>query len=95
MEILVDAGIPTGPVQTVGDALSNEQTEARGMVTHIDDDNREIPVVEHSLNFGSADAGFEGVPPDLGKHTFEVFEELGDDRDRLERLRDEGVFGDD
>jgi crotonobetainyl-CoA:carnitine CoA-transferase CaiB-like acyl-CoA transferase len=95
MDLLVDAGIPAGPVQTVEDALSNEQIEARGMVTHVDDGDREIPVIEHPLNFGSATSGFDAAPPDLGEHTFEVFEELGYDRERLERLRDEGVFGDD
>jgi len=95
MDVLVDAGVPAGPVQTVGDALSNEQIEARGMVTHVDDGDREIPVIEHPLNFGSASSGFDAAPPELGEHTVEVFEEVGYDRDRLERLREAGVFGDD
>ncbi|MFC7078397.1 CaiB/BaiF CoA transferase family protein [Haloarcula halophila] len=94
MEILVEAGIPAGPVQTVDEALSSEQVEAREMVSHIDDGDREIPVIEHPLNFGSAVSGFDAAPPDLGEHTDEVFRELGYDQEQLERLRDDGVFGD-
>ena len=93
MSVLVDAGVPAGPVQTVSDALSNEQTDARGMVDTIADGDREIPVIEHPLNFDGARSGFDTAPPKLGSHTFEVFEEVGYDRDRLERLRSEGVFG--
>ncbi|WP_324760687.1 CaiB/BaiF CoA transferase family protein [Haloarcula sp. GH36] len=94
MEILVEAGIPAGPVQTVDEALSSEQVEAREMVSHIDDGDREIPVIEHPLNFGSAVSGFDAAPPELGEHTDEVFRELGYDKEQLERLRDDGVFGD-
>jgi len=94
MDRLVEAGVPAAPVQTVGDALSNEQTEARGMVRTIADGDRTVPVIEHPLNFEHATAGFEAPPPRLGEHTFEVFEELGYDRQRLETLRQEGVFDD-
>ena len=93
MEVFVDAGIPAGPVHTVSEALSNEQVAARGMVDSIDDGDREVPVIEHPLNFAGAESGFDAAPPDLGEHTFEVLSEVGYDRERLERLRKEGVFG--
>ena len=94
MEILVDAGVPAAPVQDVEDALDNEQTEARGMVRTMDDGGREIPVVEHPLNFANAASGFDGPPPDLGEHTREVLREVGYDDETLDRLAAEGVFGD-
>jgi crotonobetainyl-CoA:carnitine CoA-transferase CaiB-like acyl-CoA transferase len=94
MDVLVEAGIPAGPVQSVEEALSNEQTEARGMVDHVADGDREIPVVEHPLNFDGVRSGFDHAPPELGEHTDEVFGELGYDRERLERLREAGAFGD-
>lgn len=93
MEILVEAGIPAGPVQSVGEALSSEQTEARGMVDQIDDGDREIPVIEHPLNFESASSGFDTAPPKLGEHTFEVFKEIGYDQKQLEQLQADGIFG--
>jgi crotonobetainyl-CoA:carnitine CoA-transferase CaiB-like acyl-CoA transferase len=93
MDILVDAGVPAGPVQDVEDALHNEQTDAREMVRTIEDDGDEIPVIEHPLNFETVSSGFESAPPDLGEHNDEVFSEIGYDDERLERLHREGAFG--
>ena len=95
MEILVDAGVPAAPVQDVESALDNEQTEARGMVRTMDDGGREIPVVEHPLNFANAASGFDSLPPDLGEHTREVLREVGYDDETLDQLAAEGVFGED
>jgi len=95
MDAFVDAGIPAGPVQAVEDALNNEQTEARGVMTTIERDGQEIPVIEHPLNFDRVDSGFESPPPKLGEHTEQVFSELGIDDERLAEMREEGAFGND
>ncbi|MWV38681.1 CaiB/BaiF CoA-transferase family protein [Natrialba sp. INN-245] len=97
MSILVeDAGVPAGPVLEVEDALYNEQTEARGATTTIEDPERgEIPVVEHPLNYGRAQSGFESPPPRLGEHNRAVFEDLGYDEAELDDLEERGAFGDD
>jgi len=97
MEVLVeDAGLPAGPVQSVEEALYNEQTEARGMVTEMDAPGRDepIPVIEHPLNFSGADTGFESPPPRLGEHNREVFRELGYDEERIAEMASAGAFGD-
>lgn len=86
MDALVDAGVPAGPVQSIEEALYNEQTEARGTVRTIRGDDREVPVVEHPLNFRRATSGFRSPPPRLGEHTREVFEELGYSTAELDRL---------
>jgi len=95
METLVDAGVPAAPVQDVESALHNEQTEARGMVDTLEADGREIPVVEHPLNFAGVSSGFDSAPPRLGEDTRDVFRELGYDEDRLDELAAAGAFGDD
>ncbi|SFC28787.1 Crotonobetainyl-CoA:carnitine CoA-transferase CaiB [Halobiforma haloterrestris] len=96
MTLLVeDAGVPAGPVYEVEDALYNDQTEARGTTTTIEDPERgEIPVVEHPLNYDRADSGFESPPPQLGEHNRSVFADLGYDEDELDALEERGAFGD-
>jgi crotonobetainyl-CoA:carnitine CoA-transferase CaiB-like acyl-CoA transferase len=95
MTLLTEAGVPAAPVQGVEDALYNEQTEARGMVRTLEDDGREFPVVEHPLNFGSVESGFENPAPELGEHTREVFRELGYDEAKLDAMAEDGAFGGD
>ncbi|PSQ15329.1 CoA-transferase [Halobacteriales archaeon QS_8_69_26] len=97
IELLVDeAGIPAGPVQSVEDALHNEQTEARGVVREMDhpDRDRPIPVIEHPLKYGNADAGFRRPPPRLGEHNREVFADLGYSEAEIDEMEERGAFGD-
>lgn len=90
-----DAGIPAGPVMDVADALTNEQTEARDVLTSFDDPERgEIPVIDHPLNYRNADSGFDGGPPALGEHNRVVFEDLGYTEAEIDALERNGVFGD-
>ena len=94
MDVLVDAGVPAGPVQPVEEALHNEQTEARGVVSEVSDGERTVPTIEHPLNFSHAESGFRSPPPRLGEHTREVFADLGYSEERLDELAAEGAFGD-
>jgi len=94
LETLVDAGVPAAPVQDVESALHNEQTDARGMVDTLEEDGREIPVIEHPLNFEGVTSGFDSAPPRLGEDTRDVFRELGYDEDELDDVAAAGAFGD-
>jgi len=93
MTTLVDAGVPAAPVQDVEDALYNEQTEARGMVGRVEGDGREMPVIEHPLNFAGVASGFDSPAPTLGEHNREVFRELGYDEADIDAMADAGAFG--
>lgn len=94
MTILVEeAGIPAGPVQSVEDALYNEQTEARGMVSEVEAEDRSMPVIEHPINYGRAESGFERPAPELGEHTREVFRQIGYSESTIDDLEEDGVFG--
>jgi crotonobetainyl-CoA:carnitine CoA-transferase CaiB-like acyl-CoA transferase len=96
MDLLVEAGVPAGPVQSVADALHNEQTEARGVVGEVSDadGDRTVPTIEHPLNFRHAESGFRSPPPRLGEHSREVFADLGYSEQRLDELAAAGAFGD-
>jgi len=93
LDIFVEAGVPAGPVQDVDSALYNEQTEARGTMGTVAEGDREVPVIEHPLNFAGLESGFESPPPRLGEDTLDVFRELGYSEAELSELREAGAFG--
>jgi crotonobetainyl-CoA:carnitine CoA-transferase CaiB-like acyl-CoA transferase len=93
MDAFVEAGVPAAPVHDVEQALYNEQTEARDVMQTVEEDGREIPVVEHPLNFEGVESGFRSAPPRLGEDTRAVFRELGYDDAKLDRMEREGAFG--
>jgi len=94
MDALVEAGVPAAPVQGVEDALHNEQTDARNVVGTVTDGDREIPTIEHPLNFDNVDSGFQSPPPKLGEHTRDVLHEIGYDEERIDEFAEKGAFGD-
>jgi crotonobetainyl-CoA:carnitine CoA-transferase CaiB-like acyl-CoA transferase len=96
VELLADEhGIPAGPVLSVHDALYNEQTAARGVLTEFHHPAvGSIPVVEHPLNFEQATAGFERPPPLLGEDTVAMLQELGYTDDEIVGLKQSGAIPD-
>ena len=94
MDVLVDAGVPAAPVQSIEEALSNDQVDSRGVVCEVSDGSRTVPTIEHPLNFSNAESGFRSPPPRLGEHSRAVFAELGYSETRLDELEAAGAFGD-
>lgn len=85
--------LPVGPVSSVGEALTNEQVEARNVVRTLDHPAvGEIDVLEHPLNFESATSGFDDAPPLLGEDTEAVFRKLGYSEAEIDRLSDAGAI---
>jgi crotonobetainyl-CoA:carnitine CoA-transferase CaiB-like acyl-CoA transferase len=72
------AGVPAGPVHSVGEALSHPQTRARGMVADLDHPQAGAT---HALgcpvHFSQTPTRIDRPAPLLGEHTREVLRELG------------------
>ncbi|MBT3500094.1 MAG: CoA transferase [Gemmatimonadales bacterium] len=91
LERLQDAGVPAGPIASVGEMLENPQTKARGMV--IDVEHSSLGLVR-SLGFpvkmsGSGPAEDAEPPrgaPLLGEHTRQVLAEAGFTGMEVDRL---------
>jgi crotonobetainyl-CoA:carnitine CoA-transferase CaiB-like acyl-CoA transferase len=68
------AGIPSGPINSVTQALSDVQAQHRGMVRTI----AGVPLVGSPMRLDGERADSDLPPPGLGQHTREILSELSD-----------------
>ena len=88
LEALENAGIPAGPNNSVGQALSDVQAQHRAMVRML----AGTPVVGSPVRIDGERADSDLPPPALGEHTVEVLEELGLEPAEVARLKAAGVI---
>ena len=87
------AGIPAGPINTVGEALADPQVAARGLVQEVAlTDGSLAPMVGPVARLSAEPATIRHAPPALGQHTEEVLRErLGLDAATIADLRQRGI----
>lgn len=87
------AGVPAGPVHTIGEALSHPQTVARGMVVEVEHPQAGLTrAVGCPIHF-SASPDRSSIPaPLLGQHTREVLREFDLPEEEIDALVAEGVI---
>ena len=86
--------VPSGPVNTIEQALSEEQVHARGMVANVNHPSLGIikQVVSSIITDGSNQALTPG--PALGENTDALLSDLlSMNRDQIKKLRDKGAVG--
>lgn len=92
------AGVPVGPVNTVGEALEHPQTRAAGMVVDVPDGlpgcTRSLgPAVTLDGRYGQTPA--TSAPPRVGQHSVSILEGFGFGGDEIRELVAAGVVGND
>ena len=87
------AGIPAGPINTVGEALADPQVAARGLVQDVTlADGSLAPMVGPVAQLSAEPATIRHAPPALGQHTEEILRErLGLDVATIADLRRRGI----
>ena len=95
IDVLTEAGVPCAPVQSVGVALADEQTEARHMVVETDHPEwGKVRQVASALRVGDpADVEYRRAPTRNEDFRYVVADLLGYDDHRIRHLRDAGAFG--
>jgi crotonobetainyl-CoA:carnitine CoA-transferase CaiB-like acyl-CoA transferase len=89
------AGVPAGPVHTVGEALSHPQTLARGMVVELDHPQAgKTQAIGCPIHFSRTPAQVTRPAPLLGQHTRELLREHGYSHDEIDALIAQGVIED-
>lgn len=93
IDVLLAADIPASRVNTVEQALADEQTLANDMVVEIDHPEAgRLRMLGVPYRFSDTPATVDLAPPLLGADTDDVLAGLGLDADTIARYRDEGVI---
>jgi formyl-CoA transferase/CoA:oxalate CoA-transferase len=93
IEVLTEAGVPSGAVRDVGEVLADPQVLARDMVAAVEHATAgTLKVLGVPIKLSETPGSVRTAPPTLGQHTSAVLRELGFASDEIERLGRERVI---
>src|SRR5256885_12512421 len=92
LDRLESAGVPSGPINTYPEALSDPHTLARGMVVDLVHPGAgPIKALGVPVHLSETPGAVDRPAPLIGQHNDEILAELGYDAAARQRLRDAGV----
>jgi crotonobetainyl-CoA:carnitine CoA-transferase CaiB-like acyl-CoA transferase len=92
VDILNKAGVPTGPILTLEEALDSPQIKFRKTLARIKEEKiGEIKLFNLTAKFSKTPGEVETAPPRLSAHTEEILSELGYTTTQLKKLKEDGV----
>ena len=89
LEALAARGVPAGPINDIGEVLTNAHARERQLVRHLGNGaGDEVPIVANPVAFSTTPVRYDRAPPLLGEHTDEVLQEwLGYSGEQIAALR--------
>lgn len=91
VELLNEAGVPSGPVYTVPQVFDDPQVKYLGVARTISHAGASVKVVTQPVSLARTPAGVVAQAPGWGEHTDEILHELGYRDDEISALREDGV----
>lgn len=94
LEIFAESGIPAGPINDIGEVLTNDYATERQLVRFLENGAGDsVPTVSNPVSFADTPVEYASAPPLLGEHTDEVLREwLGYSADKLAKLREDSAI---
>jgi crotonobetainyl-CoA:carnitine CoA-transferase CaiB-like acyl-CoA transferase len=80
-DLLVAAGVPCGPINTIDGGFAMAQRFGLDPVVEVGDGDRAVPTVRHPVRFSETPAGYRLPPPELDEHGAELRAWLAGDPD--------------
>lgn len=93
VEILVNAGVPAGPLQMLDEVVEDPQVEEREFLIDTYNEWQDVDVKTAHIPFSTASGrpDIEQNPPDLGEHSRAVLREYGLNDQEISELVSEGI----
>jgi formyl-CoA transferase len=92
LQRLNDAGVPSGPINTIDQVFADPQVRHLGMVEEIPSPYFDpLRVVGQAFRLSRAESGVRLRPPEHGEHTDEILASIGYDAKAIVGLRERGV----
>ncbi len=87
------AGVPAGPIYSVGEALADPQAQARGMTQEYEHPQAgRVKTLGNPVKLSKSPATLRKAPPALGEDTAAILRELGYEDSSIEKLKRDEVI---
>ena len=96
VEVLNEAGVPTGPINNIGEGFEDAQVKHLKLAKPAPHaELGDLNLVRSPINLSQfpQSESFDNAAPDPGANSVEVLEQLGFDQLRISKLQEEGVIG--
>jgi formyl-CoA transferase len=90
LQVLNDAGVPSGPINAIDQVFADPQVKHLGLAAAVptgSQDDRPLTVVAQPYTLSRTPSKMVAPPPDVGEHTDEVLKEFGFSAQDIEGLR--------
>jgi crotonobetainyl-CoA:carnitine CoA-transferase CaiB-like acyl-CoA transferase len=93
VDLLNDAGVPCGPINTIDETFADPQVKHLGMAATLDHPTLgSFDVVGQGASLSRTPFHIHSAPPEQGEHTEAVLREFGFDDDQIKNLRTNGAI---